>query len=98
MQSPTTLEPPSSPFDLTATQRSQALIALAVALVLLVGLGVVLDRVTTQSEHIVGLGIPKAVPFPREVRDDFARSIPASLGRAGTGQRWATIKGVWGED
>ena len=98
MQSPATLEPPSSPFDLTDAQRSQALIALVVALVLLVGLGVVLDRVTTQTKHIVGLGIPRAVPFPREVRDDFATSNPAALGRASTGQNWAAIKGVWGED
>jgi hypothetical protein len=98
MQSPATLERPSSPFDLTDAQRSRALLALVVALVLLVGLGVVLDRVTTQTKTIPGLGIPRAVPFPREVRDDFARSNPAALGRASTGQAWAAIKGVWGED
>ena len=64
MQSPATLDPPSSPFDLTDAQRSRALIALVLALVLLVGLGVVLDRVTTQSKPIIGLGIPTRGAVP----------------------------------
>ena len=97
MQSPATLDPPSSPFDLSDAQRSRALLALVVALVLLVGLGVVLDRVTTQSKVIVGLGVPRAVPFPREVRDDFGRTDGVSLGRAPTGQQWVPVKGTWGE-
>jgi hypothetical protein len=98
MQSPVTLESPSSPFDLTDAQRSRALIALVVVLVLLIGLGVVLDRVTTQSKPIIGLGIPNAVPFPREVRDDFATSSATVLARASTGQGWFPAKGVWGQD
>ncbi len=98
MQSPATLDAPSSPFDLTDAQRSRALVALVVAFALLIGIGVVLDRVTTQSKVIVGLGIPRAVPFPREVRDDFTRTDSVSLGRASTGQPWAPIKGTWGED
>lgn len=98
MQSPATLDPPSSPFDLTDAQRSRALVALVAALAVLVGLGVILDRVTTQSKIVIGLGIRPAVPFPREVRDDFARTDAASLGRASTGQTWAAVKGVWGEE
>jgi hypothetical protein len=98
MQSPATLDRPSNPFDLTDAQRSRALVALIVALVLLVGLGVILDRVTTQSEIVIGLGIRPAVPFPREVRDDFVRTDAASLGKAPTGQTWAPVKGVWGEE
>src|SRR5215218_5259348 len=98
MQSPATLDRPSSPFDLTDAQRSRAVIALVLALVLLIGLGVVLDRVTTQSKPIIGLGIPNAVPFPREVRDDFPRTDNTGLGRAATGQAWTPIKGTWGED
>ena len=97
MQSPATLDPPSSPFDLTDAQRSRAIVALVVAMLLLVGLGVVLDRVTTQSKIVLGLGIPRAVPFPREVRDDFARTDGTGLGRASTGQPWTMVKGAWGE-
>jgi hypothetical protein len=98
MQSPATLERPSSPFELTDAQRKQALVALVVVLVLLLGLGAALDRVTTQSKKIVGFGIPRAVPFPREVRDDFTRTDGARLPAASTGQRWDPIKGAWGED
>ena len=81
MQSPATLEPRPSPFDLTESQRTRALVALVVVLALLVGLGVVLDRVTTQTKVLAGFGIPPAVPFPREVRDDFRRTGPNSLTR-----------------
>jgi|SRR5689334_14594322 len=97
MQSPATLDPRSSPFDLTDAQRTRALVALVVALVLLVGLGIVLDRVTTQSKVVAGAGAPPAVPFPREVRDDFLRTSPNALTRTVTGQRWNPAKGVWGE-
>jgi hypothetical protein len=96
MQSPATLDPPASPLDLTDAQRARALLALVLAVVLLVGLGVALDRITTQSKPLIGFGIPPAVPFPREVRDDFTTSGPAGLARASTGQRWNAIKGQWG--
>jgi hypothetical protein len=96
MQSPAApLDAPSSPFDLSASQRSRALVALVVVLVLLIGAGLALDRVTTQTVVVPGAAIPAAVPFPREVRDDFARTMPGGLGRAATGQRWGTIKGAW---
>src|SRR4051794_21613501 len=97
MQSPATLDPRSSPFDLTDSQRTRALVALVVALALLVGLGVVLDRVTTQSKVIAGFGIPPAVPFPREVRADFRPTSATALTRTVTGQGWNAIKGVWGQ-
>src|SRR6476659_1302815 len=98
MQSPATLDPPTSTFDLTDAQRSRALVALVVVLALLVGLGVALDRITTQSKFVPGALAPPAVPFPREVRDDFAVSAPAGLARAATGQRWSAVKGVWGAE
>src|SRR5205085_5242135 len=72
--------------------------ALVVVLVLLIGLGVVLDRVTTQSKPVIGLGIPNAVTFPREVREDFVTSSATVLTRASTGQGWFPAKGVWGQD
>ena len=52
---------------------------------------------TTQSKVIVGLGHPAAVPFP-------ARCATTSPDRRReprpreTGQPWAPIKGIWGEE
>lgn len=85
-------------FELTHDQRRRAGVALLVAIVVLVGIGLGLDRVTTQTKHFVGEFAPSAVPFPRSVRDDFRRSTPLTLGSAATGQRWSPLKGVWGAD
>ncbi len=80
--------------DLTTRQRTTALIAFIVVIVLLVGLGIGLDRVTSSTRKEVA--IAAAVAFPREVTDDFAARSGLGLGNAATGQRWGSARGVWG--
>lgn len=97
-----TVAPPArraASYDLTPAERTRALIALAVALVLLVGIGVVLDRVTDQTKILPSDLLPSAVPFPRTVADPLTtnRSQRGGLGRATTGQRWIPLKGTWTE-
>jgi hypothetical protein len=82
------------PWDLTSTQRTKALVSLVVVLGLLAGLGVGLDRVTSSSRKV--LPIASAVPFPREITDDFAARPGPGLGAAPTGQHWGSARGVWG--
>ena len=80
--------------DLSSRERSVAIGALIVAVVLLLGVGAVLDRVTTQSKPFVAV-VPPAVPFPRTVVDDFPTRPGPGLGLASTGQRWAAVRGQW---
>ncbi len=80
--------------DLTAHDRRLALVALIVALVVLLGVGAVLDRVTTKKALMPVAVIP-AVPFPRTVTDDFATRSGPGLGAAPTGQRWNAVRGQW---
>ncbi len=84
----------SSGSDLTAHDRRLALVALIVVLVVLLGLGAVLDRVTTNAVATPAVA-PPAVPFPRTVTDDFATRPGPGLGRTPTGQRWAAVRGEW---
>ena len=82
--------------DLTPDERSRAVIALVVVLVLLVGLGVVLDRVTTQKKRLFfGPAAFAAAAFPRELRDDFQARTGPGLGTATTGQHWTEINSTW---
>ncbi len=71
--------------DLSAHERRLALIALIVALVVLLGTGAVLDRVTTKKA-LTPVAVIPAVPFPRTVTDDFATRPGPGLGRAPTGR------------
>ena len=92
---PTAAEPASvGPWDLTPPQRTKALVCLVVVLGLLAGLGVGLDRVTTSTRKVVP--IAAAVPFPREITDEFAARPGPGLGTAATGQRWSSPRGTWG--
>jgi hypothetical protein len=86
-------------FDLTPGERTRALVVLAIVLVLLLGVGLTLDRVTSQTHLPPGAFVPSAVPFPRTVSDPLttSRSTRRGLGVAPTGQRWLAVKGVWGE-
>lgn len=95
MQTSTTLGHAPGPFDLTDRQRVRALVALVVALVVLLGAGILLDRVTTQRTVLPGAFVPPAVPFPREVADGFANRAAGGLGLAPTGQRWVTGLSRW---
>jgi hypothetical protein len=94
-----TLTPPPAAVaadDLTDWERSRALVALVVVIVALVGAGLALDRVTTQSETVPFAAVPRAVPFPRTV--DAPLDTPGAeggLGRATTGQQWADAAGQW---
>ena len=80
--------------DLTAHDRRLALGALIVALVVLMGAGAALDRITTKKLVIPPAVVP-AVPFPRTVTDDFATRPGPGLGTASTGQRWNAVRGIW---
>jgi hypothetical protein len=80
--------------DLSSRERSIAIGALVVAVIFLLGVGAVLDRVTTQSQPAVAV-IPPAVPFPRTVVDDFPTRPGPGLGLASTGQRWTAVRGQW---
>ena len=71
--------------DLSERQRSTALVAFIVAVVALLGLGFGLDRLTTQTSHVVV--VPAAVPFPRTMTDAFAKRPGPGLGLAPTGER-----------
>ena len=82
--------------DLAPDERSRAVIALVVVIVLLLGLGVVLDQVTTQKKRIVfGPTAFAAAAFPRELRDDFQTRAGLGLGTATTGQHWTEINSSW---
>ncbi len=92
---PTVAESASvAPWDLTSAQRSKALIALLVALVFLAGLGIGLDRVTTNTHR--ALPVASSVPFPRDITDAFAARPGPGLGVTATGQHWSTPRGTWG--
>ena len=79
--------------DLSERQRSTALVVFIVAVVALLGLGFGLDRLTTQTSHVVV--VPAAVPFPRTMTDAFAKHPGPGLGLAPTGERWSAARGVW---
>jgi len=87
-------------FELTAPQRRHAVVALVVTLVVLLGAGLVLDRVTTQTTILPGTFVAPAVPFPRDVKDSLVPDATPRpfLGRAATGQPWQAVKGVWTVD
>ena len=82
--------------ELTPDERSRAVIALVVVVVLLLGLGVVLDQVTTQKKRVAfGPATFAAGAFPRELRDDFQARTGLGLGTATTGQHWTEINSSW---
>ncbi len=98
MQTDTVTGPaaPTADSDLTAHERSRAFVALVVTIVLLVGVGVALDQITSQHRRLPFASVPKAVPFPRTVESPLTGSRGPGLGTAATGQRWGTPAGLWG--